>query len=178
MRALGRELGATVEFAPNIKGGNDGSESLLDLNASLDEQVRVLGCVYPEMADQASLDYFTPDMHTCMAGNASCYISPDGTVQPCLDWLEPAGNIRDGSIAEIWASSPVFLRARGIRRSSFEGCSSCENFGACSLCPARAYRETGSPTGSAPSKCRETTAKRIAHQQSTRTRPDESDAAE
>lgn len=161
MKRFAAELGAGVEFSIDIKGDNTGSDALMDLGVDLDERVASFGCVYPDLVDRDSLPMFLADEHTCLAGNASCYISPDGTVQPCLDWEEDAGNVRERSFAEIWSESSVFRRARAIRRSSFSACSSCDNFSHCSLCPARSLREAGSPTAPAPSKCRETTAKVI-----------------
>ena len=95
-----------------------------------------------------------------MAGHASAYLAPDGTVQPCLDYEESAGNIRDQSFTEIWKTSPLLAHLRTLRRQHFTGCKSCDNYSVCGLCPALAARETGDPTGSAPSKCRETTAVR------------------
>ena len=162
MRALAREIGVTVEFSVDIKGDNSGSDSLMELNLDPADKVGVLGCVYPSLVDREGLASFSADEYTCMAGNASCYISPDGTVQPCLDWAEPAGNIRDQKFAELWFTAPVFVHARTIRRSSFSGCTDCSNHGHCGLCPARSLRETGSPTGTAPSKCRETIANTLA----------------
>jgi radical SAM protein with 4Fe4S-binding SPASM domain len=162
LSALAADIGCGVEFSYDIKGDNQGSDDLMGLNLSLDDRLAVASCVYPSLVSPDALPVFSPDQHTCLAGNASCYVSPDGTVQPCLDWNEPAGNIRSKSFAEIWLDSPVFRRARGIRRKSFTGCSSCESVSHCSLCPAHAQRETGSTTGSAASKCRETLAKVIA----------------
>lgn len=156
MAAFAQSVGALLETSVDIKGDNRGSDALMDLNIDADERRAAFGCVYPQLADRDTLPVFSPDAHTCMAGNASCYISPDGTVQPCLEWEEKAGSIREQRFGDIWRDSPVFRGARTIRRSSFEGCASCANVSHCSLCPARALRETGSATGSAPSKCRET----------------------
>jgi radical SAM protein with 4Fe4S-binding SPASM domain len=163
LQALADEVGAGIEFSMDIKGDNAGSDGLMDLNIELADRIAVHNCVYPSLIDAAALPMFSPDQHTCLAGNASCYVSPDGTVQPCLDWEEDAGNIRDNSFGEIWHESPVFQRARLIRRNSFSSCSGCSNFNVCQLCPAKSHRETGIPTGSAPSKCRETMAKMIGH---------------
>ena len=163
MKELASTVGAGIEFSFDIKGDNEGSDALMELNIDLDERIAVHDCVYPNLVDADALPMFSPDQHTCLAGNASCYVSPDGTVQPCLDWEETAGNIRDHSFGEIWRSSPVFRRARLIRRTSFSGCSDCSNFNVCELCPAKSQRETGSTTGPAPSKCRETMAKVIGH---------------
>jgi radical SAM protein with 4Fe4S-binding SPASM domain len=162
LQALAVDVGCGLEVSVDIKGDNAGSDALMKLSADLETRVAHFDCVYPDLVDADSLPVFSPDQHTCLAGNASCYISPDGTVQPCLDWEETAGNIRDTSFREIWLDSPVFRRARTIRRSSFIGCGTCEEHSHCSLCPARSHRETGSTTGTAPSKCRETTAKVIA----------------
>ncbi len=163
MKALAAEVGAGIEFSMDIKGDNAGSDDLMDLNIGLEDRLAVHSCVYPDLVDAEALPMFSPDQHTCLAGNASCYISPDGTVQPCLDWEEDAGNIRDKSFGEIWQQSPVFQRARLIRRESFSNCGGCSNFNVCQLCPAKSHRETGVSTGSAPSKCRETMAKVIGH---------------
>lgn len=162
VRAMARDLRVGVDFSFDIKGDHEGSDALMALNLELDDRLAVADCIYPDLLDRGTLPAFSPDAHTCLAGNASCYVSPDGTVQPCLDWDEPAGNLRDRSFREIWLDSAVFRRARTIRRSSFQGCTSCEDHGHCGLCPAKAHRETGSPTGTAPSKCRETIAKVLA----------------
>jgi radical SAM protein with 4Fe4S-binding SPASM domain len=162
VRALAKEIGVGVEFSAEIKGDNAGADDLMDLNLDPAAKVAMLGCVYPGLVDAAGMAHFSPDEYTCMAGNASCYIAPDGTVQPCLEWAEAAGNIRERPFAEIWQQAPVFVHARTIRRSSFEGCQGCGQFGHCGLCPARALRETGTPTGSAPSKCRETFSRALA----------------
>lgn len=164
MRELAAELGVGIEFSVDIKGDNVGSDALMDLGMDLDHRVESFSCVYPELVGRDALPVFLAESHTCLAGNASCYISPDGSVQPCLDWEEVAGNVRDQSFGDIWRGSDVFLRARGIRRGSFGGCSSCENFDHCSLCPARSLREAGSTTAPAPSKCRETAAKVLGFQ--------------
>ena len=162
MKALAQELGVGVEFSVDIKGDNTGSDSLMELNLDPEQKVGVLGCIYPALVNRESLAAFSADDYTCMAGNASCYISPDGTVQPCLDWTESAGNIRENKFSELWLTAPVFVHARTIRRGSFSGCVDCSNHGHCGLCPARSLRETGSPTGTAPSKCRETISNTLA----------------
>lgn len=162
MPALAEELGAILALSPVMRGGNDGTDDLLALNMDLDGKANVYDCIFSGVRELKELPHYGEDERTCLAGHGSGYLGPDGTVQPCLDYEETAGNIRETSFAEIWRSSPLFLKLRGIRRGSFRGCTSCENFGFCGLCPALAARETGDPTGSAPSRCRETTAMRYA----------------
>lgn len=162
LRAFAAGMRASIEFSVDIKGGNGGTDDLMELNLPPEQRVAMLGCVYPTMVDSGGVSNFSPDEYTCMAGNASCYISPDGTVYPCLEWHEVAGNVRDQDFATIWHEAPVFRHARTIRRGSFSGCGGCEHFGHCGLCPARALRETGSPTGTAASKCQETSVRAMA----------------
>jgi radical SAM protein with 4Fe4S-binding SPASM domain len=158
MPALAASLGASLELSAAMRGGNDGGEGLLSLNMNLDEKANVYDCMFSKIPSLDELPRLSPEERTCMAAHASVYLGPDGTVQPCLDYEDSAGNIRDQSFGEIWQTSPLLLRLRGIRRKDFRGCSTCENVSFCGLCPALAHRETGDPTGSAPSRCRESTA--------------------
>lgn len=177
LETFARQERCHLEVNFDVRGGNSGSDELMDLSLPIDDRIAMAGCAYPTLVDAEVLPAFSPDAHTCMAGNSSCYVAPDGTVQPCLEYEESAGNIREQSFLEIWKTSKLLNRLRLIRRSSFSGCGTCENNSACSLCPARARRETGSPVGSAPSKCRETTALVLAHRELRRQREAERGAA-
>ena len=110
----------------------------------------------------ADLPTKSPEAPTCSAGRAALYIDPEGQVFPCLEWEEPCGDLREQSLSEIWTTAEVFLRARSMTRASFSGCTSCENFSFCNICPGQAYRETGNFTGGSPTTCRDTTATRVA----------------
>jgi AdoMet-dependent heme synthase len=158
MPALAESLGASLELGVRIRGGNDGTDRLLALNMNLDAKANVYDCIYSKAYSLDELVFKSTEERTCLAGHGSAYLSPDGTVQPCLDYEESVGNIREQSFTEIWRDSPLLNRLRGIRRKSFTGCHSCGNYSFCTLCPALAARETGDPAGSAPSKCRESTA--------------------
>jgi radical SAM protein with 4Fe4S-binding SPASM domain len=161
MPALAESLGAELQISPAMRGGNGGTDKLLALNMELSNKANVYDCVYSQVSQVSDLPNRPPERRTCMAGHASAYLGPDGTVQPCLEYEVSAGNIRETSFQEIWETSPLLNNLRDIRRSSFTGCTSCDNYSFCGLCPAVAHRETGSPTGSAPSKCRESTAIRL-----------------
>ena len=160
MPAFAESLGATLQLGARIRGGNDGSDALLARNLDLDGKARVYDCLYSTWRDLTDLPIFGSNKRTCLAGHASGYLGPDGTVQPCVDFEYPAGNIRDQRLSDIWLNSPLFQRLREIRRDDFDGCRDCDNLDLCGLCPAIAMRETNDPTGVAPSKCRETEAVR------------------
>jgi len=48
----------------------------------------------------------------CLAGQAFCFISHTGEVQPCGYFDQTCGNVRRKPLAEIWATAPLFLRLR------------------------------------------------------------------
>ena len=160
MPAFARSLGATHQMGSVIRGSNDGSDELLSRNLDLDGKANVYDCVFSRWEQMTDLPVFGTSQRTCMAGHASGYLAPDGTVQPCLDYEQSAGNIREQPLREIWLHSPVFERVRAIRRHDFEGCRECGDLDICALCPAVAIREANLPTGVAPSKCQETAAVR------------------
>jgi len=158
MQAFADELDMELHLTPIIRGGNDGTDDLLSKNMDLGGKANVYSCVFSEWDSLATLPKFDPNQRTCLAAHASAYLSPGGDIQPCLDYEQSAGNIRELSFKQIWDESELLGGLREVRRKSFTGCNSCENNSFCTLCPALAHRETGKPTGSAPSKCRESTA--------------------
>ncbi len=78
----------------------------------------------------------------CLGGNAFCFISHLGQVQPC-GYLElDCGNVREMPFSEIWRSSEVFLSLRD--ENNYKGkCGICEYRRVCGGCRARAYEMTG-----------------------------------
>jgi heme b synthase len=78
----------------------------------------------------------------CLGGIGFCFISHRGEVQPCGYLEAPSGNVREASLREIWAQSPVFRKLRDF--SAYEGrCGRCEYIGVCGGCRARAFERTG-----------------------------------
>ncbi len=78
----------------------------------------------------------------CLAGTAFCFISHEGTVQPC-GYLELAcGDLKTSSFKEVWQGSDVFRNLRDF--SAYRGkCGRCEYLRVCGGCRARAYEATG-----------------------------------
>lgn len=78
----------------------------------------------------------------CLAGSGVCFVSHKGEVFPCGYLPVEAGNIRTGSLREIWEHSAVFERLR--RPELLQGkCGLCEYVKVCMGCRARAFSETG-----------------------------------
>ncbi len=161
--ALDHAIRSAQGFHGNLpvpEGG--GCHDLRSLNLDLETKAQLIRFQRPGVESLADLKHKEPEKAVCTAGRSSIYIDPEGNVTPCLEWEEIAGNVRNTPLRQIWNGGEVFLRARGMVRSSFSGCTSCENFSFCELCPGKAHRESGQATGVSPSMCRDTTATRLA----------------
>jgi len=85
----------------------------------------------------------------CLAGQAFCFVSHTGEVQPCGYFDQTCGNVRRKPLAEIWATAPLFLRLRD--HSAYRGkCGVCEFLKVCGGCRARAFEATGDPLAPEP----------------------------
>jgi radical SAM protein with 4Fe4S-binding SPASM domain len=78
----------------------------------------------------------------CPAGTHYMGIRPNGDLTPCPYLPVFAGNLRSAKLADLWASSDLFVDIR--RRASLGGrCGACELNARCGGCRARAYGMTG-----------------------------------
>jgi radical SAM protein with 4Fe4S-binding SPASM domain len=74
----------------------------------------------------------------CAAGVSGLTLLSDGTIVPCRRMGIPVGNVRNDSIREVWATSPVLEALRD--KSRYTGkCGSCERWENCRGCRAVAY---------------------------------------
>lgn len=97
----------------------------------------------------------------CNCARGNCAISATGEVYPCISVPWSAGNVREQPFAEIWGSSPVFQRIRGLTLDDFPKCAPCPHRGHCTHDRGAAFNATGDYTGADPFVC-ETAA--LAHQ--------------
>jgi len=82
-------------------------------------------------------DGFVP-MGGCAAGLSGLTILPDGIILPCRRLPLPLGNVREDSLREVWAVSPVLEQIRD--QFSYKGkCGSCSRWSICRGCRAIAY---------------------------------------
>ncbi|UCH45096.1 MAG: radical SAM protein [Nitrospiraceae bacterium] len=84
------------------------------------------------------MDFGNIPLGGCAAGVSGLTILPDGTVVPCRRLPIPLGNVREDSLREIWAMSPVLNELRD--KDKYQGkCGSCQNWANCRGCRAIAY---------------------------------------
>jgi [mycofactocin precursor peptide]-tyrosine decarboxylase / 3-amino-5-[(4-hydroxyphenyl)methyl]-4,4-dimethylpyrrolidin-2-one synthase len=101
---------------------------------------------HPEILTGDSFFALTPEsrrnlgMSMCGAAKMTCAVAPDGSVYPCAFLCDPAflaGNVAVESLGDIFSSSPVFRRFRGLE---VESCRGCDRFSVChGGCPAVGY---------------------------------------
>ncbi len=91
--------------------------------------------------DPARLRTYSGGAGGCPAGTHYMGIRPNGDLTPCPYLPVFAGNLRSSRLADLWASSALFVEIR--RRTSLGGrCGPCEMNGHCGGCRARAYGMT------------------------------------
>ena len=135
--------------------------ALIPTRPALDEATRIVKEAGERLKGRLVIDYVVPDYYArfpkpCMGGWArtGLNVTPSGKVLPChaaetIDGLV-FDNVRDRSLADIWASSPAFLAFRGTdwMEAPCRGCDRREvDWGGC-RCQAFAF--TGRATATDP----------------------------
>jgi len=88
------------------------------------------------------LKTYTGGAGGCPAGTHYLGIRPNGDVTPCPYLPVFGGNLREETLADVWANSEPFLAIR--KRAELGGrCGACELNAMCGGCRARAYGATG-----------------------------------
>ena len=94
--------------------------------------------VAAQMSTQVNGDEGSVPCGGCAAGLSGLTILPDGTVTPCRRLPIPIGNVREDSLREVWATSPVLSALRD--RSRYKGkCGTCKRWANCRGCRAIAH---------------------------------------
>jgi radical SAM protein with 4Fe4S-binding SPASM domain len=144
--------GASWLFDPNITSGKDGDKRPTHLRISDDElreyyipfigtsQMEANGGV-EEVSDPLCDDLWGEG--PCGAARSSCYISPYGDVQPCIEIGMVCGNLREKSLREIWEKSEEMLMVRAVKRKDLKKCPDCPKPDYCHRCIGRSYIEHG-----------------------------------
>lgn len=99
--------------------------------------------------ERRSLSFSTGGGKGCIAGQTICFVNAMGDVLPCSYFPEPAGNVFEKSLKEIWENSELFSELRDFKK--YEGkCGVCRYIKVCGGCRARAYAVTDSHLAEEP----------------------------
>ncbi len=152
MRALAAERGLPTLIDLTITARHDGTTSSLAVRVTeqqLEELYRgPLADLRPQGSRVVDEGAFACN---CARGNGA--ISARGEVFPCVSVPWSAGNVRQQPFGEIWRSSPVFQKIRGLKMADYPGCAPCPDKAFCSRDRGAAYNASGSYTGNDPFVC-------------------------
>ena len=95
----------------------------------------------------------TEDDFPCNCARGNCAISARGEVYPCISVPWAAGNVRAQPFQEIWTSSPVFQRIRGLKVADYGSCAPCPHKAHCTRDRGAAFNASGEYTGTDPFVC-------------------------
>ncbi len=149
---LAAELGVYCQQTFKISPGDDGNRCAESHQLDVAEMAAVLtvDCMPLQTSDHS------PDGRTCQVGLASCLISPEGIVYPCVELRIAVGDLRQQRFAEIWADALILrqLRERHIR-ANLPDCRVCSLAIYCEgRCAGLAWKEHGDPYAGHTLACR------------------------
>lgn len=118
IRELAGSLGASCSYGYPITSRTDGDHDTHALHLGPEELRHAILSVpnffaMPEPKAKTA--------RICPAAVNMCSITSSGDVLPCSQFQLPAGNVRDGKLADIWRNSPVFSKLRGLRMGDLKG---------------------------------------------------------
>jgi len=114
VKALGERFGFPVYFDPVLTPSDDGQDYPLDLRASDDAIRRLYSASGLNMGN--SPFEREPGQYNCGVGTGTLHLTPYGDLQPCIQWKQAVGNVRERSIRSIWEESALLQEVRAISR--------------------------------------------------------------
>ncbi|MBI5608616.1 MAG: radical SAM protein [Deltaproteobacteria bacterium] len=136
----------TINFGTNIYRDHMGSTDLdlMDLTAS--ERVRARQLIWTVVKDDTDIHSTVKDavdQPPCGAGRTQFYISPDGSVWPCVMFPMQIGHLREHRLVDIWENSPERRQLVAFTNRDRGECQSCSGSDVCFYCPGEAYKHSG-----------------------------------
>jgi radical SAM protein with 4Fe4S-binding SPASM domain len=152
MRAEAERRGLPYLVDLTITGRHDGSSGSLETRIDRAQLEALYRGALADLAHRAPRPP-TEETFPCNCARGNVGITATGDVVPCVSVPWPAGNIREQPFAEIWSSSPVFQRIRGLKIADYERCAPCEHKAYCRRSRGAAMTASGSYTGVDPFVC-------------------------
>ena len=152
LTALAESYGVHWVFDPNLTTEKDGGKRPTYLRVD-DNELREYYSSIMQMSEGERKDdkreISAPicddalDENPCGASHSSCYISPYGDVQPCIEITMICGSLREKPFKDIWENSAAMLAVRSIKVKDLRKCLDCPGPDYCQRCMGQAYAEHG-----------------------------------
>lgn len=146
---LAKFYGIYYAFDPNITSSGDGDKRPLYLRLSDEDLSDYYAYDIQVSGDRGAVEMHPPlcdeklSEGPCGGGRFSCYISPCGDVQPCVEINMICGNLKEKPFKWIWDNSEEMLMVRAIQRKDLRNCADCPKPDFCFRCMGQSYRESG-----------------------------------
>lgn len=153
MRARAEAGRYTYQIDFTITSRHDGTQGSLATRVDDDQLVELHRGPLRDMLSnrpRRAVEEISP----CNCARGNCAVLSNGDVTPCISVPWPAGNIRQQRFIDIWRSSAVFERIRGLGTADYEACAPCSDRAYCGRPRGAAYVASGSYTGIDPFVCR------------------------
>jgi len=153
MRAQAAARGFAYLVDVTITPRHDGTRGSLAMRVSEDQLADLYRGPLRDLLPTGQMPA-TEERFPCNCARGNCAINAKGDVHPCVSVPWAAGNVREQPFAEIWKTSPVFQKIRGLRIADYEACAPCPDKPYCSRNRGAAFNHSGSYTGTDPFVCR------------------------
>lgn len=160
LQRLAQELGASFRYDITITSKDTGGMDPLQYRLTYEDLLWL-------MRRQLDISRWVNrsvngDQRPCGIATKAAVIDPYGNVYPCIETRFKAGNLRQQSLQEIWASSPVWQELGRLTLDELPVCRDCALRHLCVRCHGLALREDGNLRAPARVNCREALARRQA----------------
>lgn len=152
MREMADARGYAYMADLTITARHDGTRSSLQTRVGRDTLERLYRGPLNDLVPLGGRSVTEEDF-PCNCARGNCAISARGDVYPCISVPWTAGNVRQQPFREIWATSPVFQRIRGLRMADYSSCAPCPHKSHCTRDRGAAFNASGSYTGTDPFVC-------------------------
>jgi radical SAM protein with 4Fe4S-binding SPASM domain len=146
-------LGVVANLDTHITPRYDGGRDPVGLRVDAETLERLYRGPLRHLVDAPDC---SPDRSVqCSCARSVVAIASNGDVYPCIGAPLRAGNVREQPFAEIWATSPVFRKIRGLTLDDFTACKPCPDRPYCRRSSGVVYVSTGEYTGPEEWTCME-----------------------
>ena len=140
IKELAESLGASCSYGYPITSRTDGNPDTHSLRLDREQMRHAIFSVpnfFAMPEPKAKTD------RICPAAVNMCSVTSRGDLLPCSQFQLPAGNVRDGRLADIWRNSPVLSKLRSLRMGDLKSPNGAVLPSHVGLCPGLNLLEEG-----------------------------------